>query len=151
VAERANVIAVDFQGRRRLGVGWGAPAPVKPPTLRIGTARQALERARVFVFFWRPPVRGGGGEYLGGRWDWGWTMFAWTSDAAVGAAWTDLVEHRRYVPERLTRDAFQLFLKRAYEVGGILVDGELDEEGTIIRADADQLVSRDEAITILRR
>lgn len=120
--------------------------------LRIGTARDALLRAPAFVIFCWPAAGGSGADYLGGRWqDWGWTMFVWTSDAAVGSAWTDLVERRGYVAERLTRDAFRLFLKRAPELGGILIDGELDHAGIVIDADVDQLIRRDEALALLRR
>ena len=145
------MIPVDFQTRRRLGGGYDASLS-RPRALQIGTARDILVRAPVFVIFCRPAPRGGGGDYLGGRWDdWGWTMFVWTSDAAVGAAWTDLVERRGYVPERLTRDAFLLFLRRAPDLGGLLVDGELDDGGIVINADVDQLVRRDAALALLRR
>ena len=150
-ALRANVISVDFQTRRRLGVGYSTSV-TRPKLLPIGTARDALGRAPAFVIFCRPAPRGSGADYLGGRWDdWGWTMFVWTSDAAVGAAWTDLVERRGYVPERLTRDAFLLFLKQASDLGGILVDGDLDDGGIVINADVDQLVRRDAALALLRR
>lgn len=149
-AARENVISVDFQTRRRLEEGYSVPAP-PPVRLQIGTARDAFARSPVFVFFWRPPLRGGGGEYLGGRWEsWGWTMFVWTSDAAVGFAWTDLVEHRGYVAERMTRSEFALFLRRAPEVGGLLVDGELDDGGAVINADPEQLIDRADALALLR-
>jgi hypothetical protein len=150
-ALHANVIPVDFQTRRRLGVGGAVPVS-RPRQLQIGTARDVLARAPVFVMFCRPAPRGAGGDYLGGRWDdWGWTMFVWTSDAAVGAAWTDLVDRRGYVPERLTRDAFLLFLRRASDLGGLLIDGEFDDGGIVINAEVDQLVRRDDALALLRR
>ena len=63
----------------------------------------------------------------------------------------DLVERRGYIPERLTRDAFLLFLRRASDLGGLLIDGELDDGGIVINADVDQLVGRDDALALLRR
>ncbi len=114
-------------------------------------ARRGLGKAAGFLVFWRPPARRSGGEYLGGRWNWGWTLFVWTTDAAVGPVWTDLVDERGYVPQRLTRDAFFSFLRRAHDVGGLLLDGELDGTGHVIRAEADQLIRRDEALLALGR
>ena len=144
MAERAKVIEVDFRSRRRVG------APVNgtrwPSTL---SAQDALDRAGGFLVFWRPPARRTGGEYLGGRWDWGWTLFVWTDDAAVGPVWGDLVETRGYVPQRLTRGAFVAFLERAQDVGGLLLDGELDGDGHVIRAEAEQLIRRDDALRAL--
>ena len=75
----------------------------------------------------------------------------WTSDAAVGEVWSDLVNGRGYVPQRLTRDAFVSFLRRAGDVGGLLLDGELDGAGHVIRAEPDQLIRRAEALTALAR
>jgi hypothetical protein len=110
---------------------------------------QALGRSSGFLVFWRPPARRAGGEYLGGRWDWGWTLFVWTSDAAVGPVWSDLVNTRGYVAQRLTRQGFVAFLRGAGDVGGLLLDGELDGDGHVIRAEPDQLIRRSEAITAL--
>ena len=114
-------------------------------------ALQALGRSPGFLVFWRPPVRRTAGEYLGGRWDWGWTLFVWTSDAAVGPVWGDLVNGRGYVPQRLTREGFVSFLRRAGDVGGLLLDGELDGDGHVIRAEQDQLIQRRDAMAALAR
>ena len=116
---------------------------------RAGGAIDGLGRAGRFVVFWRPPARRSGSEYLGGRWDWGWTLFVWTSDAAVGPLRHDLVRERGYVPQHLTREGFLAFLRRAGDVGGLLLDGELDGEGNVIRAEADQLIERRDALAIL--
>ncbi len=112
-------------------------------------ARRDLGRAPGFLLFWRPPAPRSAGEYLGGRWDWGWTLFVWTTDAAVGPVWADLVDERGYVPQRLTREAFFSFLRRAHDVGGLLLDGELDGGGHVIRAEAEQLIRRDDALSAL--
>lgn len=140
---RSKVIEVDFTARRRGRVGQ-IPGP-----LRFITARQALAGAREYLLFWRPPGRRGAAEYLGGRWDWGWTLFVWTSEAAVGTAWQTLVEGRDYVPQRLTRDKLAAFLRSTGEIGGLLLDGELEEPGKVIRAEVDQLIRRDDALAAL--
>ncbi len=114
-------------------------------------ALQALGGSGGFLVFWRPPARRSTGEYLGGRWDWGWTLFVWTSDAAVGPVWSELVNGRGYVPQRLTREGFLAFLRRAGDVGGLLLDGELDGTGHVIRAEADQLIRRTDALSTLGR
>lgn len=141
----AKVIEVDFVARRR--VAAAAPRRSAPPI----AALQALGRSAGFLVFWRPPARRSSGEYLGGRWDWGWTLFVWTSDAAVGPVWSDLVNDRGYVPQRLTREGFLSFLRRAGDVGGLLMDGELDGGGHVIRAEPEQLIQRAEALAILAR
>jgi len=141
---RGKVIEVDFTARRR--VGALLPRPVKPPA-RL--QRRALQAASEFVVLWRPPARREAAEYLGGRWDWGWTLFVWTSEAAVGSQWTRIVAGRGYVPQHLTREAFVSFLNRASEIGGLLVDGELEGAGEIIRAEPEQLIRRDQAIQTL--
>jgi len=146
---RAKVIEVDFAARRRVN-GMAATAQrqrsVRPQPLG---ALQALGRSSGFLVFWRPPARRSAGEYLGGRWDWGWTLFVWTSDAAVGPVWGDLVNGRGYVAQRLTRQGFVAFLRRAGDVGGLLLDGELDGDGHVIRAEPDQLIRRSEALSVL--
>jgi hypothetical protein len=146
---RAKVIEVDFATRRRVQ----AVAAPRAVAARPGpvAALQALGRSVGFLVFWRPPARRTAGEYLGGRWDWGWTLFVWTSDAAVGPVWGDLVNGRGYVPQRLTREGFLSFLRRAGDVGGLLLDGELDGDGHVIRAEPDQLIRRRDALTILGR
>jgi hypothetical protein len=108
-----------------------------------------LSLATEFVLLWRPPAMRETAEYLGGRWDWGWTLFVWTSDNAVGSHWARLVAGRGYVPQHLSREAFIQFLHRASEIGGLLLDGELEGTGEIIRAEAEQLIGRDEAIATL--
>jgi hypothetical protein len=146
-SSRAKVIEVDFAARRRVN---GSPAErslgVRPRPL---AALQALGRSSGFLVFWRPPARRSVGEYLGGRWDWGWTLFVWTSDAAVGPVWGDLVNGRGYVAQRLTRQGFVSFLRGAGDVGGLLLDGELDGDGHVIRAEPDQLIRRSEALSVL--
>ena len=144
-AQRANVIPVDFVARRRIRAG--ATTRVTPP--RPLPALQALGHSSGFLVFWRPPARRAAGEYLGGRWDWGWTLFVWTNDAAVGPVWGDLVNERGYVAQRLTRQGFVSFLRRAGDVGGLLLDGELDGDGHVIRAEPDQLVRRTDALSAL--
>ena len=141
---RGKVIEVDFTPRRR--VGARAPRVVKPTANR---QRRSLQAANEFVVLWRPPARREAAEYLGGRWDWGWTLFVWTSEAAVGSQWTRIVAGRGYVPQHLTREAFVSFLNRASEIGGLLVDGELEGAGEIIRAEPEQLIRRDQAIQTL--
>ena len=65
--------------------------------------------------------------------------------------WGDLVNGRGYVPQRLTREGFVSFLRRAGDVGGLLLDGELDGGGHVIRAEPDQLIRRAEALSVLGR
>lgn len=148
-SSRAKVIEVDFAARRRvpaLAAQRAVPVRTVP-----AAAMQALGRSGGFVVFWRPPIRRTAGEYLGARWDWGWTLFAWTSDAAVGTAWTDLVNTRGYVPQRLTRDGFLSFLRRAGDVDGLLLDGDLDGDGRVIQAEPDQLIRLGDALAALDR
>lgn len=142
----AKVIEVDFIARRRVAAPVAEPRPSRPLA-----ALQALVRSVGFLVFWRPPARRNSGEYLGGRWDWGWTLFVWTSDSAVGPVWGDLVNDRGYVPQRLTREGFLSFLRRAGDVGGLLLDGELDGGGHVIRAEPDQLIQRADALSVLGR
>jgi len=111
--------------------------------------KQPFDGTREFVLLWRPPATRATAEYLGGRWDWGWTLFVWTSAAAVGPQWTRIVAGRGYVPQHLSREAFIGFLRRASEIGGLLLDGELEGSGEIIRAEPEQLIGRDEAIAAL--
>jgi hypothetical protein len=144
-AAPGKVIHVDFATRQREGGQAVRPrdVPSPPPTGRpLGSARE-------FVLLWRPPATRATAEYLGGRWDWGWTLFVWTSEAAVGAQWTRIVAGRGYVPQHLSREAFISFLHRASEIGGLLLDGELEGTGEVIRAEPEQLIGRDEAITAL--
>jgi hypothetical protein len=142
-----KVIEVDFAARRRAQAAVAARVRV-PPALAL-PAQQALGRSAGFLVFWRPPVRRAAGEYLGGRWEWGRTLFVWTSDAAVGPVWSDLVNTRGYVAQRLTRQGFVSFLRRAGDVGGLLLNGELDGDGRVIRAEPDQLIQRHEALSAL--
>jgi len=145
---RSKVIEVDF--KRRRGRMHVARAHEEPPVpTRFENARQALAGTREYLLFWHPPGRRGAAEYLGGRWDWGWTLFVWTSEAAVGDAWETLVRGRDYIPQRLTRDAFASFLRGTGEIGGILIDGELEGPGKVIRAEPDQLIQRGEALSAL--
>ena len=141
---RGKVIEVDFTARRR--VGMPAPQVVRPAQ---SVQRRALAAANEFVVLWRPPARREAAEYLGGRWDWGWTLFVWTSESAVGSQWTRIVAGRGYVPQHLSREAFVSFLHRASEIGGLLLDGELEGAGEIIRAEPEQLIRRDQAIQTL--
>src|SRR5262249_32311713 len=118
---------------------------------RFADARQALGGARDFVLFWRPPSRRCPAEYLGGRWEWGWTLFVWTSESAVGPVWNALTGARGYVAQPLARPALSAFLNRAGEIGGLLLDGELEAAGDVIRAEPDQLIRREDALSALAR
>src|SRR5262249_45251841 len=75
-AARSKVIPIDFAARRRARLETLSAVDAG----RFGDARRALAGARDFVLFWRPPSRRTAAEYLGGRWDWGWTLFVWTSE-----------------------------------------------------------------------
>ena len=132
--QRAKVIPVDFAARRRTRATAGVRPPVpSPPPL---PALQALGRSSGFLVFWRPPARYSAAEYLGGRWDWG-VLVVLLSAIPV------------YVAQRLTRQGFVSFLRRADDVGGLLLDGELDGDGHVIRAEPDQLVRRTDALSAL--
>ncbi len=122
-----------------------------PEAKRFTDAKPALAATRDFVLFWRPPSRRTAAEYLGGRWDWGWTLFVWTSEAAVGPVWSALTGARGYVAQQLSRSAFAAFLGRAREIGGLLLDGELEATGEVIRAEPDQLIGREDALSALAR
>jgi hypothetical protein len=145
---RSKVIPVDFAARRRARL---QSIPAAPEAARFTDARQALAGARDFVLFWRPPSRRSAAEYLGGRWDWGWTLFVWTSESAVGPVWSALTGARGYVAQRLARPALSTFLGRAGEIGGLLLDGELEAAGDVIRAEPDQLIRREDALSALAR
>jgi hypothetical protein len=144
---RSKVIAVDFAARRRAKIHR---LPLPEPR-RFDDATQALTATRDFVLFWRPPSRRSAAEYLGGRWDWGWTLFIWTSDAAVGPVWSALTGARGYVAQRLSRAALASFIQKAKEIGGLLLDGELEGAGDVIRAQPDQLIEREDALSALSR
>ena len=141
-----NVIHVDFAARRRLRDAAASARSVDEITVANS---QRLSLATDFVLLWRPPATRKTAEYLGGRWDWGWTLFVWTSKAAVDQRWTSLMAGRGYVPEYLNRDSFVRFLHQASEIGGLLLDGELEGTGEVIRAEAEQLIGRDDAIAAL--
>ncbi|HXJ36291.1 MAG TPA: hypothetical protein VMS22_19835 [Candidatus Eisenbacteria bacterium] len=140
----SNVIAVDFARRRRARPS-PAPAAESPG---VATARQLMGSARDFLLFWRPPARRSSAEYLGGRWDWGWTLFVWTNEAAVGPLRMDLGS-RGYLAQWLTREGFLSFLHRATDIGGLLLDGELEDGGEKIRSEPHQLVRRTDALAVL--
>jgi hypothetical protein len=144
---RSKIIPVDFTARRRAPLHQAALQEAR----RFGDAAHALAAARDFVLFWRPPSRRSVPEYLGGRWEWGWTLFVWTSDAAVGPVWSALTEARGYVAQRLPRAALETFLRKAKEIGGLLLDGELEATGDVIRAEPDQLIQREDALSALAR
>ena len=140
-AARKNVIAVDFAGRRRMRERVA-------DTPAVATAREIIGQSRDFLLFWRPPGRRAAAEYLGSKWDWGWTLFVWTSEATVGPMRADLAT-RGYLAQWLTREGFLSFLHRATEIGGVLFDGELEDGGARIRAEPQQLVRRLDAVTVL--
>jgi hypothetical protein len=156
---RGKVIEVDFTARRRVRAPRSdAPAAGTDSSLSASpsaaagaavAARRALSATPEYLLFWRPPARRNSAEYLGGRWDWGWTLFVWTSEAAVGPGWTGLTGGRGYVPQRLSREDFASFLSGARDIGGLLLDGHLAGAGDVIRAEPDQLIRRDEALTAL--
>ena len=140
-AARKNVIPVDFAARRRMRERL-------PDTPAVATAREIIGQSRDFLLFWRPPGRRAAAEYLGSKWDWGWTLFVWTSEATVGPMRADLAT-RGYLAQWLTREGFLSFLHRATEIGGVLFDGELEDGGARIRAEPQQLVRRLDAVTVL--
>ena len=140
-AARKNVIPVDFAARRRMRERL-------PDTPAVATAREIIGQSRDFLLFWRPPGRRAAAEYLGSKWDWGWTLFVWTSEATVGPMRADLAT-RGYLAQWLTREGFLSFLHRATEIGGVLFDGELEDGGARIRAEPQQLVRRLDAATVL--
>jgi hypothetical protein len=140
-AARRNVIPVDFAARRRAR----ERGPESPGVI---AAREIIGPARDFLLFWRPPARRSAAEYLGSKWDWGWTLFVWTSEASVGPMRTDL-STRGYLAQWLTREGFLSFLHRATEIGGVLFDGELEDGGARIRAEPQQLVRRLDAVSAL--
>ena len=115
---------------------------------RRAGGRQNSRKSRDFLLFWRPPGRRAAAEYLGSKWDWGWTLFVWTSEATVGPMRADLAT-RGYLAQWLTREGFLSFLHRATEIGGVLFDGELEDGGARIRAEPQQLVRRLDAATVL--
>ena len=119
-----------------------------PDTPAVATAREIIGQSRDFLLFWRPPGRRAAAEYLGSKWDWGWTLFVWTSEATVGPMRADLAT-RGYLAQWLTREGFLSFLHRATEIGGVLFDGELEDGGARIRAEPQQLVRRLDAATVL--
>jgi hypothetical protein len=140
-AARKNVIPVDFAARRRM-------RDRVPDTPAVAAARDIIGQSRDFLLFWRPPGRRAAAEYLGSKWDWGWTLFVWTSEATVGPMRADLAT-RGYLAQWLTREGFLAFLHRATEIGGVLFDGELEDGGARIRAEPQQLVRRPDAVTVL--
>jgi hypothetical protein len=140
-AARPNVIAVDFAARRRMRART-AESP------SVATARDLIGQSRDFLLFWRPPARRSAAEYLGSKWEWGWTLFVWTSETTVGPMRADL-STRGYLAQWLTREGFVSFLHRATEIGGVLFDGELEDGGARIRAEPQQLVRRLDAVAAL--
>ena len=121
------------------------------PPLRSVTGQEALAAADRFIVFERPPSRRSTSEYLGARWEWGWTLFVWTDAAGVGPVWGVLTGARGYVARRWSAPELAAFLLRAKEIGGLLVDGDLEGSGDVIRAEPVQLVGRDEALGTLDR
>ncbi len=119
-----------------------------PDTPGVAVAREMIGQTRDFLLFWRPPARRSAAEYLGSKWDWGWTLFVWTSEASVGPMRADLAT-RGYLAQWLTREGFLSFLHRATEIGGVLLDGELEDGGARIRAEPQQLVRRHDAVAVL--
>ena len=135
------MIPVDFAARRRQ-----RDRTVESPS--VATAREVIGTSRDFLLFWRPPARRTAAEYLGSKWEWGWTLFVWTHESTVGPMRADLAT-RGYLAQWLTREGFLAFLHRATEIGGVLFDGELEDEGARIRADPQQLVRRLDAVAVL--
>ncbi len=139
---RSKVIPVDFAARR----------PRLRPAERAGgyaDARRALAEATRFIVFERPPSRHSAAEFLGARWEWGWTLFVWTADDVVGAVWDSLISNRGYVARRWSGPELAAFLARAREIGGLLIDGDLEASGEVARAEPAQLVGRDDVLAVL--
>jgi hypothetical protein len=78
-------------------------------------------------------------------------LFAWTREEIAGQAWRALVERRGYVPQHLDRGTFRELIARSVEVGGLIVNGDIDAEVRAIRAAPEQVVPRAEALRLLRR
>ena len=146
---RSKVIPVDFAARRRARVPSSCRPPSAPPLHR---RPQALAAARDFVLFWRPPSRRSAAEYLGGRWDWGWTLFVWT-ERGGGRAGVDRAHRRARLRARSACRArrWRHSSQQAKEIGGLLLDGELEGAGDVIRAEPDQLIRREDALSALAR
>ena len=140
-AANTNVIPVDFAAKRRM-----RDRLTESPA--VGVARHLMGQSRDFLLFWRPPGRRSAAEYLGAKWEWGWTLFVWTSESAVGPMRADLAG-RGYLAQWLTKEGFVAFLRRAADIGGVLVDGELEDAGERIRAEPEQLVRRSDALLAL--
>jgi len=143
-AERGKVIRVDFGARRRYDddvpcVGALLPEP-----------QSAIREGEDFLVFARPPGRGGRAQYLGGRWNRGWMLFVWTRDDLVEEGWRMQVESRGYVPQHLDRDGFRELVTRSAEVGGLIVNGDIDADLRTIRAAAEQFTRRAEVLRLLR-
>lgn len=119
------------------------------PNVRHADARAALDVAGQFIVFERPPSRRSASEFLGARWEWGWTLFVWTGEDVVGPVWDELTGTRGYVARRWSGPELAAFLVRAREIGGLLVDGDLEGTGEVIRAEPAQLIGRDAALSTL--
>jgi hypothetical protein len=145
-AARGKVIRVDFGSRRRQCGDHIATAmeSLLPEPLT------AIHEGTDFLVFSRPPGRRGRAEYLGGRWNRGWMLFVWTRNDLLEQSWHLLVEARGYVPQRLDREGFRELIAESTEVGGLIVNGDIDPEMRTIRAAAEQIARRSEALRLLR-
>ena len=143
---RGKVIRVDFGARRRLPderITMSAARLLAEPL-------SAVLEGEEFVVFSRPEGRSGRAEYLGGRFDRGWMLFVWTNEDLVGQDWRLLVEARGYVPQHVGRRALRELITCSREVGGLIINGEIDPEMRTIRAAAEQVAGRGDALRLLR-
>ena len=145
-AEHGKVIRVDFGARRRQD---DDPVDDVVGSLLPEHLAAVLE-GREFVVFWRPEESSGRAEYLGGRFDRGWMLFVWTGDDLIGQDCRTLVEARGYVPQHLERGGLRELIACSKEVGGMIVNGDIDPEMRTIRAAAEQIARRGDALRLLR-
>lgn len=145
--ERGKVIRVDFEARRRHGEG---PPEAPPLQALLPEPQSAILEAEDFLVFARPAGRGGRAQYLGGRWNRGWMLFVWTRDDLVDEGWRMQVESRGYASQHLDREGFRELVTRSSEVGGLIVNGDIDSELRTIRAAAEQFTRRADVLRLLR-
>jgi hypothetical protein len=143
-AERGKVIRVDFGARRRYD------DDVSSAETLLAEPQSAILEGEDFLVFTRSPGRGGRSQYLGGRWNRGWMLFVWTREDLVEEGWRMEVESRGYIPQRLDREGFRELVTRSAEVGGLIVNGDIDADLKTIRAAAEQFTRRAQVLRLLR-
>ena len=144
--ERGKVIRVDFGARRR----QDDEAVSNSADHLLPEQLEAVLEGRDFVVFRRPDEKSGRAEYLGGRSEGGWMLFVWTEDDRIGRDCRVIVEERGYVPQHLERGGLRELIACSREVGGMIVNGDIDPEMRTIRAAAEQIARRGDALRLLR-